>query len=354
MIRVVLPFHLKNLARVQGAVELDVPPPATTRRVLDALEERYPVLRGTIRDHGTLARRPFLRFYVCEEDWSLESPDAPLPDAVASGAEPFLVIGAIAGGSRRAEGPMVDDLERAAARLAGARRIVALTGAGSSAESGVPTFRGPGGLWRSFRPEDLATSEAFRRDPVLVWEWYAWRRERVAAAEPHAGHRTLVELERSGRLERIVTQNVDGLHQRAGSARVIELHGSLWTVRCTRCGNEREDRTLGERALPPPCPACGGAERPGVVWFGESLPERAFESAALAVREADALLVVGTSAQVEPAASLVFEADRERAVVVEINPAATSLGDVVDFALRGAAGDVLPALFATGARPAPG
>ena len=236
------------------------------------------------------------------------------------------------------------------ASLGAARRAVALTGAGSSAESGIPTFRGAGGLWRSHRAEDLATPSAFARDPRLVWEWYAWRREIVAGAEPHAGHRALVAYERAGRLAAVVTQNVDGLHQRAGNARVLELHGSLWIVRCSRCAAERAEVALAFAELPPRCARCGGAERPGVVWFGEALPEDTFLEAAAAIAACDALLVVGTSAVVHPAAGLVHRADRTRALVIEINPDETPLGDAVDVSIRGPAGSVLPWLL--GAAPA--
>jgi NAD-dependent deacetylase len=231
------------------------------------------------------------------------------------------------------------------ARLAGVRSAVALTGAGASAESGVPTFRGAGGLWRTHRAEDLATPEAFARDPELVWEWYAWRREVVAGAEPHAGHRALAAFERAGRLGAVVTQNVDGLHQRAGSARVLELHGSLWRVRCARCRAERTETALRFSELPPRCARCGGVERPGVVWFGETLPEDIFFAAANAIASCDALLVVGTSAVVHPAAGLVRLAKRDRAIVIEINPDDTPLTPAVDASARGPAGAILPWLL---------
>jgi NAD-dependent deacetylase len=228
-------------------------------------------------------------------------------------------------------------------RLAVARRVVVLSGAGCSAESGVPTFRGAGGLWRTHRAEDLATPEAFARDAQLVWEWYAWRREVVAGCEPHAGHRALAALERAGRLAAVVTQNVDGLHQRAGNGKVLELHGSLWTLRCSRCGREREEKALRFAELPPRCASCGGAERPGVVWFGEALPEATFLAAAHEIAACDALLVVGTSAVVHPAAGLVRAA--RHAFVVEINPESTPLTATVDASLRGGAGELLPALL---------
>src|ERR1700751_364570 len=155
--------------------------------------------------------------------------------------------------------------------LRDASRVTVLTGAGISAESGIPTFRGPNGLWRRYRPEDLAKPEAFARDPKLVWAWYDWRRGLIAQAEPNAAHRALSAFEqRVGNLT-IITQNVDGLHDRAGSRRVLKVHGDIWTVRCVACGREREDCNVDSRELPPRC-ECGGIERPGVVWFGEGLP----------------------------------------------------------------------------------
>ncbi len=157
-----------------------------------------------------------------------------------------------------------------------AESVAVLTGAGISAESGVPTFRGGGGLWRNFSPEQLATPEAFARDPRLVWEWYDWRRGRVAAAQPNAGHRALAELERraagqGARSFTLITQNVDGLHDRAGSRRIAKLHGDLWQTRCLGCGAEARNEQVPLAELPPPC-RCGGLLRPAVVWFGETLP----------------------------------------------------------------------------------
>src|SRR5574342_704349 len=193
-------------------------------------------------------------------------------------------------------------LGEARARLHSARRVLALTGAGISAESGVPTFRGHEGLWRQFRPEDLATPQAFARDPRLVWEWYAWRRERIGDVRPNAGHEALARLEARVPEFLLATQNVDGLHASAGSRRLIELHGSIWQLRCVGCGLSREERgVLGE--LPPRC-ACGALLRPGVVWFGENLPEDGLLKAFEAARAADVVLVVGTSSLVYPAAAL--------------------------------------------------
>ena len=241
------------------------------------------------------------------------------------------------------------DLETARRWLAEAERVAVLTGAGISAESGVPIFRGPGGLWRQYRPEDLATPGAFARDPRLVWEWYDWRRSVVAQAAPNAGHLALAELERRTKDFTLITQNVDGLHERAGSRRVLKLHGDLWTLRCTACGAERVDRTVPLPELPPRCP-CGGFLRPGVVWFGESLPVDALEQAAAAAARAQVFLVVGTSAVVQPAASLPLLARQAGARVVEINAEPTPLTDIADASFLGKSGELLPRLVETEVR----
>src|SRR6516225_8863432 len=162
--------------------------------------------------------------------------------------------------------------------LAEASRIGALTGAGVSAESGIPTFRGAGGLWRQRKAEELATPGGFARDPKLVWEWYDWRRGLIADAEPNAGHRALVELEARKIQFTLITQNVDGLHDRAGSRNILKLHGDIWTVRCSGCENERRDLRTPLPEIPPKC-SCGGTERPGVVWFGEGLPAQTWSNA---------------------------------------------------------------------------
>jgi NAD-dependent deacetylase len=228
--------------------------------------------------------------------------------------------------------------------LRGARRVCVLTGAGISAESGIPVFRGPSGLWRNFRPEDLATPEAFARDPRLVWEWYDWRRQKIAEAEPNAGHIALAELERGKPEFTLITQNVDGLHRRAGSRKVLLLHGDIWTLRCNRCGREEIDNRVPLPELPPHC-ACGALLRPGVVWFGEGLPSAVWDNAQKAVLSADILLVVGTSAVVYPAAGLVPMAKSAGAKVVEINLDETPLSSWVDCSLRGKSGEILPLLL---------
>lgn len=221
--------------------------------------------------------------------------------------------------------------------------IAALTGAGVSAESGLATFRGPDGLWEGRDPMDLASYHAFDRDPETVWRFYDWRRKQAARAEPNAGHRALAELESLRPGFTLVTQNVDGLHERAGSRDVIRLHGTLWRLRCEREGREHDDRRADLGALPPRCD-CGGRLRPAVVWFGEPLPMDALERAEAAVREAAVVLVAGTSGMVYPAAGLPSVARAFGAHVVEINPDRTALSDHVDERLEGPSGEILPAL----------
>jgi NAD-dependent deacetylase len=241
---------------------------------------------------------------------------------------------------------MDQGLDKARVLLTQARRVAVLTGAGISAESGIPTFRDAmTGLWSRFRPEDLATPEAFAANPKVVWEWYAARRERVAQSAPNAGHAALVELERRAPRFALVTQNVDGLHARAGSRNVIELHGNIMEDRCFA-----EGRTLapGDQlpGTPPRCAQCGAPVRPGVVWFGEALPPKALEEAFAEARGCDAFLSIGTSTVVEPAASLPFVALEAGATVIEVNPARTPLSAHATIVLSGAAGEVLPRLVA--------
>lgn len=233
-------------------------------------------------------------------------------------------------------------------RLRSARRVLVLTGAGISAESGVPTFRdAQTGLWAKYRAEELATPEAFLESPRLVWDWYSWRRELTAKAEPNAGHRALVELAQLVPELTLVTQNVDGLHQRAGSRDVIELHGS---IAVDLCFDERTPVAAAERApgdgVPPRCGRCGAYLRPGVVWFGESLPRRALERAEKAAQEAEVALSIGTSGLVHPAAGLPHLAGSRGALLVEINPTQTPLTPHVTHALSGPAGRILPRLVA--------
>lgn len=233
-------------------------------------------------------------------------------------------------------------LERARQLVAGAERVAVLTGAGISAESGIPTFRGAGGLWRNFRPEELATPEAFTRNPELVWEWYMWRRGLIAEAQPNPGHRALSQWERHVAAFTLITQNVDGLHDRAGSRRTLKIHGDIWLSRCTACSYQRMDRNA-EYAGPPRCPECEALLRPGVVWFGEPLPRLVWDEAERAVHDCQLLVVAGTSAQVYPAAGLISQS---RAPVIEINIEDTPCTSSVTVALRGNCGDVLPQLLA--------
>jgi len=234
-----------------------------------------------------------------------------------------------------------EDLQETLAR---ATRIGVLTGAGISAESGVPTFRGEDGLWRGHPPEELATPEAFRRDPAFVWEFYDWRRTLLAGCRPNPAHRALAELERVKPGTTVITQNVDGLHQQAGSERVIELHGNIWRVRCLRgCPETLDRRAPLPRPLPPRC-QCGALLRPAVVWFGETLPPRALAEADRVAREAEVFLVIGTSGVVEPAASLARIAWSAGARVVEINPEPTPLSSIAHDVFREPASRVLTRL----------
>ena len=233
---------------------------------------------------------------------------------------------------------MSDAISQARDLLREASRIAVLTGAGISAESGIPTFRGAGGLWKNFRPEDLATPQAFLRDPAIVWEWYLWRRELIGKAEPNAGHRALVTLEQRTPDFTLITQNVDGLHDRAGSRHILKVHGDIWINRCHTCARETAELPANR---PPSC-ACGGLLRPGVVWFGEMLPQDVWREAERAASEADVLLVVGTSAQVYPAAGLIDLAQSNRAKVIEVNLEATAFSDSIDVCLRGPSGEILP------------
>lgn len=240
---------------------------------------------------------------------------------------------------------MTSDLDTLRAAVHGSQSIAVLTGAGISAESGIPTFRGPGGLWRSFRPEELATPEAFRHDPRLVWEWYDWRRGIIHRAEPNPAHHALASLERrKGDGFSLITQNVDGLHDRAGSRRLMKLHGDIWRVRCTGCDSVAQNDEVPLRTVPPRC-VCGAVLRPDVVWFGEPLPEPEWRQAMEASRGAQLFLLVGTSAVVYPAAGLVEIARSEGARVAVINPEATPLDHLAEWVLRGAAGDTLPGLL---------
>ena len=233
-------------------------------------------------------------------------------------------------------------LQTVADRLRVAGRVTVMTGAGISAASGVPTFRGAGGLWKSFRPEELATPEAFARDARLVWEWYDWRRQLIAGCSPNAAHAVLARWSQRPGVT-LITQNVDGLHEQAGSTDVIRFHGSIWQLQCwDECGQEAwDDRTVPVDPLPPRCPGCGGLARPGVVWFGESIDPSVLARCDAAV-SCDLFISVGTSSVVYPAAGLVRAAKARGAFAVEINPETT--GAAVDVAIAMPAEEALPAL----------
>ncbi len=235
-------------------------------------------------------------------------------------------------------------IEEAAELITGARYLTALTGAGVSAESGIPTFRGKDGLWNKYRPEELATPEAFARDPELVWKWYAWRMDLVFKAKPNAAHKAFAELERMGVLKVLITQNVDDLHERGGSKNVLHLHGELRVVRCTGCGREFR---VGEAPKVPPLPRCecGSLLRPGVVWFGELLPRDVLQRAFEEVSRSDVMIVAGTSAVVQPAASLPLIVKRKGGAVIEINPDETPLSNIADVVLRMKAGEAMSRLL---------
>jgi len=227
-------------------------------------------------------------------------------------------------------------------RLRGAQRWTVLTGAGISAESGVPTFRGAGGLWEGVRPEELASPEGFRTDPERVWRWYRHRRDLMRRVEPNAGHRAIARLESHVAAFCLVTQNVDGLHARAGSRRILELHGNILRSHCfAQCGAETPE---DETAVVPRC-RCGAPLRPSVVWFGERLPQGVFEESCREMQDCDVCLVVGTSGIVYPAASLPQVASVAGAALIEVNPEPTPLSSLCTAALRGPAAKLLPALL---------
>ncbi|MFQ6006622.1 MAG: NAD-dependent deacetylase [Woeseia sp.] len=228
--------------------------------------------------------------------------------------------------------------------LRSSRHVCVLTGSGISAESGVPTFReAQTGLWEKYDPHELATPEAFLKDPELVWKWYRWRRDLVTAVEPNAGHKALVDLAAKLRKLTLITQNVDGLHQRAGSDEVIEFHGNIFEDRCLVEGRIVEDApdTFGKI---PTCPACGGNLRPGVVWFGEAIPEDALTGAMTAASDCELFFSIGTSSLVWPAAGLAETAQQGGAMIVEVNPSPTPQSKLSDYCLGGNAGAMLPEL----------
>jgi NAD-dependent deacetylase len=232
------------------------------------------------------------------------------------------------------------ELDRIKAGIDSATRVTVLSGAGISAASGIPTFRGEqDSLWSKYRPEELATPGAFARDPELVWGWYDWRRSLIAAAEPNAAHLALVRLAETAPVT-IITQNVDGYHQQAGSSQVLEFHGSIWKVRCQQCGAEKLDRRV-PLPIPPVCAGCGGLLRPGVVWFGEGIDPQVLRSSADAAAECDLFLVVGTAGAVYPAAGLVGTARAGGARVIEFNIEPGGVSHLADVFVPGSAADTL-------------
>jgi len=232
-------------------------------------------------------------------------------------------------------------------KLAAAKRVVVLTGSGISAESGIPTFRGAQGLWKQYRPEELATPQAFQRQPEVVWEWYRYRRRLVRQAEPNAGHVALAQMAPYFEHFAIVTQNVDNLHQRAGSKEVIELHGNILLDRCVRCSQAHMSEPESDHTTRLPRCSCGGMLRPGVVWFGENLPQGAFARASQLAEQCDVFFSIGTSAVVYPAAALPEIAKRNAAYIVEINPDKTPITQIVDLYFPTSASDVLPVIIAS-------
>ncbi|NEX60936.1 SIR2 family NAD-dependent protein deacylase [Noviherbaspirillum galbum] len=227
-----------------------------------------------------------------------------------------------------------------------ARVIAVFTGAGVSAESGVPTFRdAQTGLWARYRAEELATPAAFRRDPQTVWKWYEWRRDLMRNALPNPAHLAIASLEKTGAEVTVLTQNVDGLHRKAGSTDVVELHGNIWDDLCLECRAPGDGDAPRDGAGLPRCTHCGGLLRPGVVWFGESLPEQAWQRAAELAGKADVFFCIGTSSLVEPAASLPLQAHDSGKTVIQVNPEATRHDASASFVLRGKAGAAMPALL---------
>jgi NAD-dependent deacetylase len=238
---------------------------------------------------------------------------------------------------------MESEIEALKGILQDAEKIMVLTGAGISAESGVPTFRGADGLWKNYRATELATPEAFSRNPKLVWEFYNWRRGLISEVTYNAAHKALADLESKVPHFTLITQNVDGLHLLAGSKNVLEIHGNLWKVRCTECQEISTDRSSQMDPLPK-CRECGGLLRPHVVWFGEALDATLLHRAIAASRNCQVMLVIGTSSVVQPAASLALEAKSGGATLAEINLETTPHSHVMDFSFLGKAGDIVPEL----------
>jgi len=237
---------------------------------------------------------------------------------------------------------MDDRIIKAKSLVDEASGICVLSGAGISAESGIPIFRGQDGLWKKYRPEELATPEAFSRDPKLVWEWYEWRRKIVKNSKPNSGHFAIKDLEQQKTDFNLITQNIDGLHQLAGSNNIIELHGNLWQIRCTKCNRIEENYEVPFDELPPLCKGCNSLGRPNIVWFGEIIPMNIIDKALVAIENCQLMLIIGTSGVVEPAASMGLIAKQAGKTVIEINLEPTPNSTLYDLSINGKSGEILP------------
>lgn len=240
--------------------------------------------------------------------------------------------------------PMEEIFPKIKKLLESSNKILVLTGAGTSAESGIPTFRGKDGLWKNFGAEELATPEAFSKNPVVVWEWYNWRREIISKANPNPGHLTLTKWEKIFPSFCLITQNVDGLHRKAGSVKIIEMHGNIWEMRCTLENKIFFNQNVPLREIPPKCKDCNNVLRPNVVWFGESIPSSVMKKIYEHCSDSDFLFVIGTSAIVYPAAQIPYMVMEKGGKICEINIEETPLTPNVDFFLKGKSGEILSEL----------
>ncbi|NIP31428.1 MAG: NAD-dependent protein deacylase [Candidatus Dadabacteria bacterium] len=240
-----------------------------------------------------------------------------------------------------------NEISKAYELIQESEKITVLSGAGISAESGVPIFRGDGGLWNNYRPEELATPKAFFENPEIVWQWYDWRRSLMKKAEPNAGHYALTELQRQKEKFTLITQNVDGLHQKAGTQDLIEMHGNLWEIRCTKCGHIEKNYEVPLKELPPMCDKCGELMRPNIVWFNEIIPMQVIDKCLLAIEDSDLFLIIGTSGIVEPAASFGILAKQNEKPVIELNLEQSPNTGLYDISIRAKSGEVLPLLVKT-------
>jgi NAD-dependent deacetylase len=231
--------------------------------------------------------------------------------------------------------------------LRSARGITVLTGAGISAESGIPTFRGEDGLWKKYNPEDVDTGDGFRRNPKYVWEWYDGLRELISKKKPNPGHYALAMLERIKPYFTLITQNIDDLHRTAGNANIIELHGNIWWMRCMDCSSIGENRDVPLAEIPPTCKSCNGLLRPAVVWFRDNIPLSTIDACILSIEDSDVMLIVGTSGTVEPAASMGLVAKHTGKTVIEVNVEESINSPNYDLVLLGKAGDILPRIIPT-------